>query len=266
MFSKVYAWVKGLAEVATIIQLLGSLGGATVAAILFPALLQSALGLPLLLRVVLGFSVFFVALAVILAILKALLERSTLANKPSQQVISERDQLRADIREQERERQQLVTTADQRKAEIERLEELNQQLVTDKDALMAEVELLSTWQDRQLTDEELKQRYLERSQQLFQFADQRDDIAPQKNPGQNPGWWNRATKETAHDEETANLYGRQFAGRIRADLEAAEQRGWITPEERKVLEGKLKGSGTYRKLTPHFREVAQRLEALGHKM
>ncbi len=75
MFGRLWAWVRGLSDVATLIQLAGSVGGATVLAILIPAVLQAVLGLPVALRVALGIGIFFVALAVILAVLKAVLER-----------------------------------------------------------------------------------------------------------------------------------------------------------------------------------------------
>lgn len=170
-----------------------------------------------------------------------------------------------EIRERERERQQLIKQAEQKDSEIERLQELNKRLEADRDAFREEAERLSALQDMQLTDGQLKERCAELSQEMFQFADERDELDPQKNPEQNPGMWSRAGKETEHDKETARLYARQFGGRVTGALEDAERRDWIASDERKALTDKLKGSG-YRKLTPPVREVAQRLEAIGHRL
>lgn len=74
-----WSWLRGLSDIATLIQLAGSAGGATVLAVLIPAVLQTVFDLPVALIVVLGIGVFFVALAVILSLLKAVLERGSSA-------------------------------------------------------------------------------------------------------------------------------------------------------------------------------------------
>lgn len=144
----------------------------------------------------------------------------------------------------------------------ERLEEENRRLESENERLRAENEQYASQPDA----DQLKQRCLQLSEELFQFVDERDELNPQKNPEQNPGLWNRSKKETAHDEATMAVYARQFAGRVRAALDAADRRGWITSVERKALEDKLTGSGTYRSPEPRIREVAQRLEAFGHRL
>jgi len=72
---RVRAWFRSIAELATLIQFLGSVGGATVLAVVVPAILEDLIGLPVGLLILLGVGVFFLALAVILSVVKAVLER-----------------------------------------------------------------------------------------------------------------------------------------------------------------------------------------------
>jgi hypothetical protein len=70
--NKVRSW---LGDRGNAVTLIGSVGLSGVLGIVSPAILQPILGLPADLRVALGFCIFLVALAAILAGLKALLER-----------------------------------------------------------------------------------------------------------------------------------------------------------------------------------------------
>lgn len=70
-------WVSDLANAVTLIGFMASVGLSGVLGILGPTILQPILGLPVGLRVALGFSIFLVALAAILAGLNALLERQS---------------------------------------------------------------------------------------------------------------------------------------------------------------------------------------------
>ena len=261
MFGKAYAWVKRLAEIASIIQLAGSLGGAAVLAILAPALLQSALNLPTILQVALGIGVFFVALAIILAILKALLERPSGSSKARDKDGSEQDKIRA----QERERQELLSRIAQRDREIERLQEENRTLTADRNVLRDEIEQAAQIQEDQLTDEQLKERCLELSRDLFSFADERDEVDPRKNP-QAQGRWAQGKEQNDHDDETRELYRRRYAGRVTAYLDEAEKRAWIVAGKRKMLEDNIRTSLLrIQPPTAHIREMAQYLESFGRR-
>lgn len=79
-------------ELAGAISLLGSVGGATVLAILIPAVTGAVLGLPIYLLVMLGIGIFFVALAIILAILDAVLGRKASSKTELQRVSTELQQ------------------------------------------------------------------------------------------------------------------------------------------------------------------------------
>lgn len=265
MFGRVRAWIRGLAELATVIQLVGSVGGATVIAILVPALLQTALDLPLALRVVLGVGLFFVALAVILAILKAVLERAALASKPGGRAASDQYLLRAEIREQERERQQLLSKIGQLEAEIEHLQNLNERLAAEKAALQERIDQTSDLLEAQ-PDEELGRRFFQLSGELFRFADERDETDPQKNPEQTPGFFKRSQKGGDHDDETRVQYAKQFGGEVGALLDIAEQRNWIERQERQKLEENVKATFRLQTPTTYIREIAQRLERFGHRI
>jgi hypothetical protein len=74
LHSRPVVWIRGFFELADAISLLGSLGGATVLAILIPALTGAVLSLSTRLLVLLGIGVSFMALAIILAILQAVLK------------------------------------------------------------------------------------------------------------------------------------------------------------------------------------------------
>lgn len=75
MAKRVLTWLRGLFELVGAIQILGSIGGATVLAILTPTIAKVVLDLPVILSTTLGVGVFFASLAIIFAILKAVTER-----------------------------------------------------------------------------------------------------------------------------------------------------------------------------------------------
>lgn len=75
MFSKARSWLGDLANAITLIGFMASVGLSGVLGIVSPTILQPILGLPDTLRVALGFCIFLVAFAVILTVLKALLQR-----------------------------------------------------------------------------------------------------------------------------------------------------------------------------------------------
>lgn len=91
MPGKIRARLQDLAALITLVQFLGSVGGATVLAILIPAFLETFVTLPVSLRFVLGIGVFFVTLALILAMLKAVLERWV---SPPSETVSNAEQRR----------------------------------------------------------------------------------------------------------------------------------------------------------------------------
>lgn len=186
-------------------------------------------------------------------------------NSPAQQNTSEQDRLRAEIREQERERQQLISRAEQRETEIERLQERNELLSAEKDALKERAEQTAKNLEAQPDDGELKQRCFRVSEGLFEFADERDETDPQKRPEQHPGVWNRSKKGGDHDEETKVQYSRRFGGEVGALLDVAEQRGWIATQERQKLEENAKATLSFTTVTARIREIAQRLERFGHR-
>jgi hypothetical protein len=115
---KLWSWIRGLSDIVTLIQFGGSVGFAGFLAIVGQGALNAALGLSPVLRLLLAICIFLMALAVVLAVLKALLERasqSKAAQAPAPQssdfqpwqelrrVESENEQLRATLQERERE-------------------------------------------------------------------------------------------------------------------------------------------------------------------
>lgn len=123
MFGKVWAWIRNLSDIVTLIQFVGSVGLAGFSAILIQESLNLALELSLALRLLLGIFIFFMVLAVALAILKAVLQRHPGEKGEKQDsasqssdfqlwqelkcVESENTQLRAALQESEQENEQL---------------------------------------------------------------------------------------------------------------------------------------------------------------
>lgn len=77
MFREARSWLGDIANAVTLIGFMASVGVSGVLGIVSPTILQPILGLPAGLRVALGFCIFLVALAAILAGLKAFLQRQS---------------------------------------------------------------------------------------------------------------------------------------------------------------------------------------------
>lgn len=144
----------------------------------------------------------------------------------------------------------------------ERLRDEIQRLRDENERLQAENEQYASQPDAG----QLKERCLTLSGELFGFADKRDETDPEKRPDRTPGTWARSKEQGPHDDETKKQYGQRFAGRVAASLDAAERRDWISSEERKTLEGNIKSSFRFQTPTAYIREMAQRLEAFGHRL
>lgn len=81
---RVWRWIRGFFEIAGAIQFLASVGGAGMLAIILPAIANVLLDLPNALLIILGICIFFLTLAVILTILKRILERGALPKSNAQ--------------------------------------------------------------------------------------------------------------------------------------------------------------------------------------
>jgi len=143
-----------------------------------------------------------------------------------------------------------------------RLRDENEKLKAENERLRAENEQYASQPD----DELLKERCFGLSEELYAFADERDEIDPRKNPDPTKGSWARSQQEGDHDDETKDLYTRRFAGRVTAALDAAQRREWITLEDRKPLENNITATFRFQEPTKYIRQMAQRLEAFGHRL
>lgn len=144
----------------------------------------------------------------------------------------------------------------------ERLREEIQRLRDENERLRAENEQYASQPDA----DQLKERCLTLSGELFGFADKRDETDPEKRPDRTPGTWARSKEQGPHDDETKKQYGQRFAGRVAASLDAAERRDWVSSEERKTLERNITATFRWQNPTAYIREMAQRLEAFGHRL
>lgn len=139
----------------------------------------------------------------------------------------------------------------------------SQQLRAENEQLVAENQQLLV---QAATEAELKDRCLTLTQELTEFADERDEMDPKKNPDQEKGWWGRLQQGGNYDTETKNLYARRLEPRVGATLDAAEKRGWIEGEEKAKVEENVKTILTAKYTTDAIREVAQKLERIGLRM
>lgn len=107
-------WVSDFANAVTLIGFVGSVGFSGVLGIFSPAILQPILGLPVALRVVLGICIFLVALTLMLAGLKAVLERRSQGKAAQNAAPQSSDyQLWQELKRVESENEQLRTALQQ---------------------------------------------------------------------------------------------------------------------------------------------------------
>lgn len=232
MAGKAFTWLRRFFELAGAIQTLGAVGGATVLAVILPAATGAVLDLSTTLLVVLGIGVFFVALAIILAVLKAVLERQppTKGAQSYQEVafmatlMSENERLRKkderlteDVEALEKKLEEASATPSEVGTPIVESEDslvVIQRLTDERDALKEANERLSA--NLQQIDEELKQRFFGVSRELFRFADERDEKDPRKKPEQTQGWRQRSQKRNDYDKETQMRYSKEYGGEVGA--------------------------------------------------
>ena len=150
--------------------------------------------------------------------------------------------------------------ADQTGKSDKELRTENKRLRAENERLRAEIEEFSGEGE----EAQLKQRCRQLSEELFEFMEERDLDDPNKHPERHPGFWNRSTKQTAHDNETRTRYTERFGGQVGATLDAAQERGWIARPERKTLEDNIMAA--LKSPTVRIREMAQRLAAIGHRL
>lgn len=162
-----------------------------------------------------------------------------------------------------------------RKTEATAAEELEQvtarlyKVEQERDELRAENERLTDQ-----SGEELKQRALQWSSELFRFAQERDENAPPEATLQwSGGIWDalkesmadpKTQERTNYDEETKRLYGERYGGDVGAVLDALQRREWLDPEKRKRLEEDLENPIV--SPTQAIRQIAQRLAAIGKRL
>jgi hypothetical protein len=119
------------------------------------------------------------------------------------------------------------------------------------------------------SDEELKQRTLDKSKELFQFSTERDSKDPTRTTwladagisGNDPGSKKRLNEHSQkgmnHFYETMDLYDQQFAGPVMALFDDLAGHGRVDPKEREKFQPEAPSE---------IRDIARRLSAIGHRM
>lgn len=165
------------------------------------------------------------------------------------------------LADNERARNQLRTERDEARAEIDTLKQE-----------LEEIRRTSVSQESSPGDEELKQRCLQLSGQLFRFLEDRGKEDPQNKPGwtvgnplsSDPESRKRSQELVNYNNETMTQYSQLYGGEVGAVLEALERRGWCDSEGRKKLESQLENP--LLSPTTRIRQMAQRLAAFGHRL
>lgn len=173
----------------------------------------------------------------------------------AQQNASEQDRLRAEIREQERERQQLISSAQQREAEIKQLQEWNEQLASERDAFRERAEQATEVLQAQPDDEELKQRCGKLVSELSEFANERAQGHPQKAQPLS------IRAALPYNTETQNRYEQRFGLETAIVLDGLEQRGHMDAKEVKKY-----GNPSMAQTVENLQTLARRLAALCERL
>lgn len=125
-----------------------------------------------------------------------------------------------------------ATSAEELEQVTARLREVEQ----ERDDLRTENEHLTDQ-----SGEELKQRALRLSPELFRFAQEREKHAPPEvTPQMSGGFWNtimesatdpKTQERNTYDDETKILYIERYGGDVGAVLDSLQRREWLDPEE-----------------------------------
>ncbi len=149
--------------------------------------------------------------------------------------------------------------------ELEDLRAKLREVEQERDELEAENKRLGS----QPGDEDLKDRALRLSAELFRFVEQRDEDDPKGklnaalSSGENV--WETSQVKGDYDNETAARYHQYYEPDVRALLNALERRGWCDAEERKEIENTF-ASGFMSTPTERIRRGAARMAAFGNRI
>lgn len=160
-------------------------------------------------------------------------------------------------------RREETTIADQ----LEELQIRLQEVEQERDEFKVENERL-----KDQTGEDLKQRALELSNGLFEFAKERDKDDPQseldeamKVNATGEDVWEASQAKSKYDAETNARYHQEYEADVRALLNALERQGWCDTEERKDTESTFV-SGFMSTPNERIRKGAARLAAFGKRL